>query len=71
MSDAAGSRVSAIEAFRANILHFTDNPDPMTGAGIEYFEDGVLLVEQGRVKALGDAQTMAAAGFDLQSCQRV
>ncbi len=68
MVNAIGAN-GAAAAFRAKILHFTDQPDPITGAGIEYFDDGVLVVEQGRVKALGDAQQMAAAGFDLQSCQ--
>lgn len=63
MSDAA------VVAFRAKILHFTDKPDPTTGAGIEYFDDGVLLIENGLVKALGDAEQMAAEGFDLQHCR--
>jgi guanine deaminase len=58
----------AVTAFRAKILHFTDLPDPTTGAGIEFYEDGVLVIEQGRVKAVGDAQQMAAQGFDLASC---
>ena len=61
--------VDAVAAFRAKILHFTGLPDPTTGAGIEFYEDGVLVVEQGRVKALGDAQQMAAQGFDLASCR--
>jgi len=60
---------SDVGAFRARILHFTDVPDPVTGAGIEYFEDGVLLVEHGRVKAVGDAETMARQGLDLHQCR--
>ena len=36
-------------AFRARILHFTDSPDPTTGQGFEYFDDGVLLVEHGQI----------------------
>lgn len=58
-----------LQAFRARILHFTDAPDPMTNTGVEYFDDGVLLVEAGRVKALASAQAMADAGFDLSQCQ--
>lgn len=61
--------VDAVAAFRAKILHFTNMPDPTTGTGIEFYEDGVLVVEQGRVKALGDAQQMAGQGFDLASCR--
>mgnify|MGYP002716887121 CR=1 FL=1 len=60
---------SDVRAFRAKVLHFTGMPDPSTGAGIEYFEDGVLLVENGRVKALGDAQLMAQQGVDLSECE--
>lgn len=58
-----------IRAFRAQILHFTDAPNPQTGEGVEYFADGVLLVERGRVKAVGDAQVMAAQGLDLTRCE--
>lgn len=56
-------------AFRARILHFTDSPDPTTGQGFEYFDDGVLLVEHGRVKALGSVQQMVEQGVDLAQCQ--
>ncbi|HSC66658.1 MAG TPA: guanine deaminase [Cellvibrio sp.] len=59
---------SAVSAYRAQILHFTAAPDPLTGAGIEYFKDGVLLVEQGRVKAVGSAEDIARQGWDLRQC---
>lgn len=61
--------VSEVSAFRARILHFTEVPDPLTGAGIEYFDDGVLLVENGRIKALDSAENMARQGLDLQQCR--
>lgn len=60
---------SGTQAFRARILHFTDAPDPITGAGVEYFSDGVLLIENGFVKTIGSAEAIAAAGFDLAQCQ--
>ena len=60
---------STRKAFRARILHFTDVPDPKTGDGFEYLEDGVLLVEQGLVKSLKSAEQMAAEGFDLSQCE--
>src|SRR5690606_25815646 len=40
-----------------------------TGQGFEYFDDGVLLVEHGRVKALGSVQQMVEQGVDLAQCQ--
>ena len=58
-----------ISAFRARILHFTDVPDPVTGQGVEYFEDGILLVEHGRVKTVASVKTMIEQGFDLTQCQ--
>ncbi len=47
------------KAFRASILHCLGDPgekdDP---AALEYFADGLLIVEDGRVAALGDAKQM-------------
>lgn len=60
---------SGVSAFRARILHFTDVPNPLTGAGVEYFPDGVLLVEHGRVKAVGSAEDMARQGLNLLQCR--
>lgn len=53
---------SEITAYRARILHFTAVPDPRTGVGVEYFDDGVLLVERGRIKALASATDLALQG---------
>src|SRR4051812_3329386 len=58
-----------LNAFRAPILHFTDAPDLATGAGVEYFDDGILLIENGCVKMLANAEDMIAAGFDARQCQ--
>lgn len=60
---------SDLQAFRARILHFTAAPDIRSGAGVEYFDDGVLLVERGYIKALGRAQDLARQGLDLQICR--
>lgn len=57
-------------AYRAAILHFTDRPDPRAGTGYQYFEDGVLLVdEQGRVQDLDTAEAMQSQGMDLAECE--
>ncbi len=51
----------ARSAIRASILHFLSDPgasdDP---AALEYFEDGLLLVEDGRVAALGPSSQLLA-----------
>lgn len=47
------------KAFRASILHCLGNPgDHDDPAQVEYFADGLLLVEDGHVAALGEAQNM-------------
>jgi guanine deaminase len=51
-------------AFRSRILHVTST-DPLR---YEYLEDGVLLVEDGKVVDLGAAEVFERAGFALGQC---
>ncbi len=47
------------KAFRASILHCIDDPgEKNESAAVEYFADGLLLVKDGHVVALGDAKTL-------------
>jgi guanine deaminase len=50
-----------VKAWRASLLHCLadpgEKPDPTAW---EYFEDGLLLVDDGRVAAYGDAETLLA-----------
>lgn len=43
------------KAFRASILHFLGDPAILGDAALQYFEDGLLHIEQGRVVACGEA----------------
>lgn len=45
-------------AFRASILHFLDDPRDKQDSALAYFDDGLLLVEKGRVVQVGDAQQL-------------
>ena len=45
--------VSGIQAYRASILHFTADPALQPNA-YEWFEDGMLVIEGGFIKAVGD-----------------
>ncbi len=50
-----------IKAFRAAIVHLLDDPGydlHPTPPAVEYFEDGILLVENGHVRAVGAASTL-------------
>lgn len=51
-----------IQAHRASILHFLGDPDKL---GIDncyqYFADGLLVIEDGHVKTVGDAETLLGA----------
>ena len=43
---------------RGSVLHFIDDPNICGEESCEYFEDGVLAVEEGRVLAVGRAQEL-------------
>jgi guanine deaminase len=46
-------------AYRASVLHFLSDPGEQDAAeSYEYFADGLLLVENGRIAALGSAERM-------------
>jgi len=50
------------QAFRGSILHFLDDPGASNREGaFEYHEDGLLLVEQGRIAGLGSARELLPA----------
>ena len=52
-------------AFRASILHcLTDPGDDGDADAVEYFEDGILIVNDGRVRALGPADALLASLSD-------
>ena len=44
--------------YRASILHFLSDPNVDGDAAYEYYEDGVLVVDEGKVVAIGDAEPM-------------
>ena len=56
------------KAFRASILHCLGDPgEQADSAAVEYFEDGLLLIEDGHVGALGEAETMLSGlGGDIE-----
>jgi len=53
------------QAYRSRILHVTST-NPLR---YEYLADGVLLVEDGKIKDIGPAQRFLQAGFHLAVCQ--
>ncbi|MCG8612272.1 MAG: guanine deaminase [Pseudomonadales bacterium] len=54
-----------IQAYRAALLHFHSDPDVDGENAYTFLEDGLLVIENGLVKALGDASTLLAASPDL------
>jgi guanine deaminase len=56
----------SVKAFRGEILHFTEDPaltscqntEQNESCGYQYFEDGLLLIENGKVKQLGTAKAI-------------
>lgn len=52
---------AARQAYRGSFLHLLDDPgNDIDSAAAEYLEDGVLLVEEGRIAALGPADKLLA-----------
>ncbi len=47
-----------IKAYRASIMDFVDDPFLASDAACRYFEDGLLLVEDGKVSDFGDYATL-------------
>lgn len=57
---------NTVRAFRAGLLHCLDHPRA-GAAAVEYFDDGVLIVDQGRIGALGEAaDLLPALGGDVE-----
>ncbi len=55
-------------ALRGRIAHFVGDPGIDPG-NLVHFEDGVLVVEDGKVSRCDDSQALNRAGFDLEQCE--
>ena len=54
------------QAFRASILHCLADPGEASApSAVEFFDDGLLVVEDGRVLEVGAAETLLAQGREL------
>ena len=49
-----------LKAFRGEILHFLNDPSIDESESYEYYEDGTLVIENGRVHALGETNSVLA-----------
>lgn len=49
-----------LQAIRGDILHFLGDPDELGERAIEYLPDGLLVLRDGRVERLGDAERLLA-----------
>jgi guanine deaminase len=54
-------------ALRGRIAYFVGDPN-VSSNNLVYLDDGVLLVEDGKVRSCADAQKLEAEGFDLSQC---
>ncbi|BFM06479.1 guanine deaminase [Halioxenophilus aromaticivorans] len=58
------SSATTFTAYRSSILHFTESPNAQ-GEGVEYFQDGVLILADGKVHQLGNSQDLLPQVADL------
>jgi guanine deaminase len=56
-----GAMAGDVTAFRGAILSYRDDPASHPGGSHDYFEDGLLLVENGRVVRIGPAEPLLAS----------
>jgi len=56
---------ASVQAFRGSILHFLDDPLHGEARAHQYFDDGVLLLRDGVIEALGDASLLTALAKDV------
>ena len=52
-------------AYRARILHLLDDPASAGDAALQYFEDGILWIQDGKVRALGPADQLLPLPFNV------
>ena len=55
---------------RSRIVHFLDEPLE-DGTNLEYLEDGVLHIEEGKVALCADAKQAERQGFSLDQCEHL
>ena len=59
-----------IQVHRAEILHFIADPEKIVlEESYEHYLDGVLIVERGRVRAVGEYSTLQAEIEDLENVE--
>lgn len=58
-NDLFSMEVSGVVGYRASILHFLHDPDHGRDGSYQYFEDGLLIVENGHVQAVGSFSALA------------
>lgn len=56
-------------AIRSRIMHFRDDNAGSPAALLEYFDDGVLVAEAGKITTMGHARQLSDQGFDLNRCE--
>lgn len=52
---------SGLQVFRASVLHFLGNPDELGEGAHQYWDDGLLILKDGKVHKLGDALALLPA----------
>lgn len=49
---------SSVQAFRSSLLHCIRDPGEQDASAVEYIDDGILLVSNGRIEAIGPASDL-------------
>jgi len=76
LTEAVNVKATKITAYRSRIINFVDTHNTSTSSSIAeqaftYFDDGVLIIEDGKIKALDSAKNISDQGFDLTHCEHL
>lgn len=52
-------------AYRARILHLVDDPARVGSAALEYYEDGILWIQNGKIRAVGAADHLLPLPYQV------
>jgi len=64
LATAAAQSYASLQGYRAEILHFLSDPSTTLEGSYEHFEDGILVVSDGKIVACAPAEEVIAAFKD-------
>ena len=76
LTEAVNVQIKKLTAYRSRIINFEGSQNSTTSSTIAeeefiYLEDGVLIIEDGKILTIDSAKNVEAQGFDLSICENL